>query len=156
MSVGSLLPTLFTSPGTVFALIIATLGVYFIWRSLQSRGMPPGPPSFPLIGCLLSLLGGDVREEMCRLARRYGDVFTIDLGMNRTVMLASYDAIKEALVKNAQALSGRPQDLFLIKEIAQGKGMGCDTGPRLNIKTVLSTYGDFHVKDKTAVRTSYL
>ena len=25
------------------------------------------------------------------------------------------------------------------------------TGPRLNIKTVLSTYGDFHVKDKTAV-----
>ena len=30
------------------------------------------------------------------------------------------------------------------------------TGPRLNIKTVLSTYGDFHVKDKTADRTSYL
>ena len=30
------------------------------------------------------------------------------------------------------------------------------TGPRLNIKTVLSTYGDFHVKDKTAVGTSYL
>ena len=30
------------------------------------------------------------------------------------------------------------------------------TGPRLNIKTVLATYGDFHVKDKTAVRTSYL
>ena len=29
-------------------------------------------------------------------------------------------------------------------------------GPRLNIETVLSTYGDFHVKDKTAVRTSYL
>ena len=29
-------------------------------------------------------------------------------------------------------------------------------GPRLNIKTVLYTYGDFHVKDKTAVRTSYL
>ena len=27
---------------------------------------------------------------------------------------------------------------------------------RLNIKTVLSTYGDFHVKDKTAVRTYYL
>ena len=29
-------------------------------------------------------------------------------------------------------------------------------GPCLNIKTVLSTHGDFHVKDKTAVRTSYL
>ena len=31
-----------------------------------------------------------------------------------------------------------------------------ESGPRLNIKIVLSTYGDFHVKDKTAVRTSYL
>ena len=30
------------------------------------------------------------------------------------------------------------------------------TGPHLNIKTVLSTYGDSHVKDKTAARTSYL
>ena len=34
------------------------------------------------------------------------------------------------------------------------------TGPRLNIKTFLATYGDFHVEDtaedKTAVRTSYL
>ena len=30
------------------------------------------------------------------------------------------------------------------------------SGPRLNIKTVLFMYGDFHVKDKTAVRTSYL
>ena len=40
---------------------------------------------------------------------------------------------------------------YLIK---WGKSEG--SGPRLNIKTVLSTYGDFHVKDKTAVRTSYL
>ena len=29
-------------------------------------------------------------------------------------------------------------------------------GPRLNIKTVFPGYGDSHVKDKTAVRTSYL
>ena len=35
-------------------------------------------------------------------------------------------------------------------------GEAPEPGPRLNIKTVLSTYGDFHVKDKTAVRTSYL
>ena len=88
-------------------------------------------PILPVIGSLLSLLGGDVRKEMCRLARRHGDVFTMDMGTNRTVMLASYDAIKEALVKNAQALSGRPQDLFLIKEITQGKGMECDIGSNI-------------------------
>ena len=31
-----------------------------------------------------------------------------------------------------------------------------EPGPRLNIKIVLSRYGDSYVKDKTAVRTSYL
>ena len=42
-------------------------------------------------------------------------------------------------------------------QIARVMGPTWDpTGPRLNIKTVLSMYGDFHVKDKTAVRTSYL
>ena len=33
---------------------------------------------------------------------------------------------------------------------------GMSPWARVNIKTVLSTYGDFHDKDKTAVRTSYL
>ena len=37
-----------------------------------------------------------------------------------------------------------------------GRSQDKRSGPRLNIKTVLSTYGDFHVKDKTVVRTSYL
>ena len=41
-------------------------------------------------------------------------------------------------------------------EIHQEERIVHTPGPRLNIKTVLSTYGDFHVKDKTAVRTSYL
>ena len=39
---------------------------------------------------------------------------------------------------------------------ARARWIAETSGPRLNIKTVLSTYGDFHVKDKTAVRTSYL
>ena len=45
--------------------------------------------------------------------------------------------------------------LYTFYSIKQWANALC-AGPRLNIKTVLSTYGDFHVKDKTAVRTSYL
>ena len=41
-------------------------------------------------------------------------------------------------------------DLFVDTKILK------EPGPRLNIKTVLSMYGDFHVKDKTAAMTSYL
>ena len=45
------------------------------------------------------------------------------------------------------------------EQVSDTHELGCEdaeAGPRLNIKTVLSTYGDFQVKDKTAVRTSYL
>ena len=47
---------------------------------------------------------------------------------------------------------------FIIRiiHLHKGENISMASGPRLNIKTVLSTYGDFHVKDKTAVRTSYL
>ena len=49
----------------------------------------------------------------------------------------------------------RIASLFRCATVTEYNRNACP-GPRLNIKTVLSTYGDFHVKDKTAVRTSYL
>ena len=49
-----------------------------------------------------------------------------------------------------------PLGLSLHRTLASLFPADMEPGPRLNIKTVLSTYGDFHVKDKTAVRTSYL
>ena len=52
--------------------------------------------------------------------------------------------------------TGTDASIFLDNHADGMAGQGLDPGPRLNIKTVLSTYGDFHVKDKTAVRTSYL
>ena len=51
----------------------------------------------------------------------------------------------------------RPPPYLINGDIYAGKVASWKwTGPRLNIKTVLSTYGDFKVKDKTAARTSYL
>ena len=122
MSLGSLLYQALTHLNAPLFLVVATLGCYYVWRSSKSRGLPPGPPSWPLIGSLLSLRSSDVREELFRLARQYGDMFTMDMGVNRTVMLASYDAIKAALVKNGHALSGRPQDIFVFKDVSEGKG----------------------------------
>ena len=69
-----------------------------------------------------------------------------------------YDRVDEAVILGALPFKSMTKkvrhhshvEIFL--DICQSKR----PGPRLNIKTVLSTYGDFHVKDKTAVRTSYL
>ena len=53
---------------------------------------------------------------------RYGDIMTVYLGSRCTIMLHSYDVIKEAFVKHGNVLSGRPQDLFFIEEITEGLG----------------------------------
>ena len=45
---------------------------------------------------------------------------TVYLGSRRTIMLNSYDVIKEAFVKYGHEFSGRPQDLFL--ETTEGLG----------------------------------
>ena len=47
---------------------------------------------------------------------------TVYLGSRCTIMLNSYDVIKEAFAKYGHAFSGRPQDLIFIKEIVQGLG----------------------------------
>ena len=65
-----------------------------------------------------------------------------------------------AMVSRLQCIKGASSDIHLEVDCFTPNTVMDSyfqtTGPRLNIKTVLSTYGDFHVKDKTAVRTSYL
>ena len=50
---------------------------------------------------------------------------TVYLGSRCTIMLNSYDIINDAFVKCGHAFSGRPQDLWVVKEITEGLGRKC-------------------------------
>ena len=117
--------SLFTLDTTSFLVFIATfLGGIFIFKKTNKGSdsrLPPGPRKWPIIGSLPSMLG-DITVRLGELRDIYGDVFTIQMGPRPTVVLASYEATKEAFVKQGGAFSGRPQDDFITKEIAQGKG----------------------------------
>ena len=106
----------------VFVLSITIIIGWVFLRNWKSRELPPGPPSLPFIGSLLSLRGDDVRETMLSLARKYGDIFTLDMGNTRMVVLASYDRMKEVLVKNGLATSGRSDGHVVWRELTQGRG----------------------------------
>ncbi len=47
---------------------------------------------------------------------------TVYLGSRCTVFLNTYEVVKQAFVKKGDAFSGRPQDLYFMKEFAKGKG----------------------------------
>ena len=71
------------------------------------RKLPPGPPALPLVGSL-PFLGNDMRKPLIKMAAKYGDVFTIYMGLTRVVVIHGYEAIKEALVKHGKYFADRP------------------------------------------------
>ena len=104
----------------VIAAIIFILAYNYLTKE-SWKNLPPGPPALPLIGSLPFLGWLDIREPLRKLARKYGDVFTIYLGPTRVVILNGYDAIWDAFVKHANVFSGRPNN-YISKKLTKGHG----------------------------------
>ena len=66
-------------------------------RRAGTGRMPPGPTPFPLVGNMLSLVG-NLHHTLARLARAYGPVMTLKLGLTTAVIVSSRDAAWEAAV----------------------------------------------------------
>ena len=65
-----------------------------------------GPIGFPLVGYLPLLDVNNLGRSFQRISKRYGDIFSIMVGMKPLVVLNSWSAIKEAMAM--KELSGRP------------------------------------------------
>ncbi|XP_035687440.1 steroid 17-alpha-hydroxylase/17,20 lyase-like [Branchiostoma floridae] len=93
--------------GLVTLILIKWLNDYVKrWR------MPPGPFFWPIIGNL-SLFSGRMYLTFIDLAKTYGDVFSLKLGMTDVVVLNSLDAVKEAFMKKGADFAGRPKMLSM-------------------------------------------
>nr|XP_056707853.1 cytochrome P450 1B1-like [Euleptes europaea] len=68
---------------------------------------PPGPPGWPLLGNVAQL-GRLPHLTFCELARRYGAVFQLRLGLRAVVVLNGEAAIRQALVQRGALFAGRP------------------------------------------------
>ena len=77
--------------------------------------------------------------------------------MGLSYVIRNYSCLRRYGINNKNKTNGNDASTrVMMMLIIVTAAAATAPGPRLNIKTVLSTYGDFHVKDKTAVRTSYL
>nr|QQL94707.1 cytochrome P450 2f3 [Lateolabrax maculatus] len=129
-------------------LISAGLLVALLWLFvLKGRGqirLPPGPCGLPIIGNVLQLDKRAPFKTLLKLGERYGPVLTVYLGRQRAVVLVGFDAVKEALVDQADDFTGRAPVPFLARA-TRGYGLAISNGERWGQlrRFTLTTLKDF-------------
>lgn len=89
----------------------------------RSNGLPPGPRfRFPLVGNMYAV-EPDMRKFLRRFRKRYGDIYSLYLGNKLVIIIAGYDNLREAFVKNADTFSDRPKGTDMMSAIAKGLGV---------------------------------
>ena len=102
--------------GVILVLVIFLLALHYF---NQPSNLPPGPPSLPIIGALPFLIGrGYLHNIFTSWKKKYGDIFCLQMGNQLIVVLNSFESIKEAYVKNGDAVSGRVKSTSEPKEFA--------------------------------------
>ncbi|KAF2498985.1 cytochrome p450 monooxygenase [Lophium mytilinum] len=99
------------------------VGVVVLWRLLKvgqrPKGMPPGPPTIPILGNLHQMPKESPHLQFQKWAEEYGPVYSLMLGTKPTIVLSSDVAVKDLLDKKGGIYSDRP-DMFISQRVASG------------------------------------
>ncbi|XP_060114386.1 cytochrome P450 2G1-like [Heteronotia binoei] len=116
---------------TIFlGLCLSCLVILAAWKRRHKEGkLPPGPAPLPFIGNLLQVSTEETFKSFLALRDKYGPVFTVYMGPRRVVVLCGHEAVKEALVDQADDFSGRGE-LASIERNFNGFGVALANGER--------------------------
>ncbi|KAM5164331.1 cytochrome P450 2C23-like isoform 1-T2 [Mantella aurantiaca] len=99
-------------PVTILVSVVVILflaNVYNKQKQRKSKNLPPGPRPLPLIGSIHLIDLNKPHISFMELSKKYGPVFTIQLGMSEMIILCGYDAVKEALINQGDEFVDRPK-----------------------------------------------
>uniref|UniRef100_A0A8C5YCX9 Cytochrome P450 n=1 Tax=Microcebus murinus TaxID=30608 RepID=A0A8C5YCX9_MICMU len=109
---------------------LTVMALLSVWRQRKIWGkLPPGPTPLPFLGNYLQLNTEQMYNSLMKISERYGPVFTVHLGPRRVVVLCGYDAVKEALVDQAEEFSGRGEQATF-DWLFKGYGVAFSNGER--------------------------
>ncbi|KAJ7677849.1 cytochrome P450, partial [Mycena polygramma] len=90
-------------------------------RKIGSReaGLPPGPPTLPILGNLHLLPTKFVHYKFTEWAKTYGGFYSLKLGSGTAIVLTDAAAVKELMDKRSATTADRPP-LHLAEVVTQG------------------------------------
>lgn len=103
-----LLASCFHAPSLFLFFITFILLVDFMKRRKGGSSYPPGPPSWPFFGNMLQVDFHKLPTSFDKLSKKFGNVFSFQLGWVNLVVVNGYDAVKEALVAKSEDTADRP------------------------------------------------
>ncbi|XP_056418992.1 cytochrome P450 2C5-like [Hyla sarda] len=136
-------------PVTVLLSIITCIFLATVLRKEKKhKNYPPGPKPWPIIGNFLPLNGQESYLSFKELAKKYGQVFSIKIGVQKMVVLWGYDTVKEAL--HAEEFSDRPF-VPVLMDYSRGYGLIFSSGHNAKVmrRFSLSTLREFGMGKKT-------
>jgi len=113
MDTYNILLSLQSLPVTICSTLLFLFILFRLHKSrIASKKLPPpeGGGAWPLIGHL-HLLGGSQAPHVTlgNLADKYGPIFTVRLGVHKTLVVSSYEMAKQCFTVNDKAFASRPK-----------------------------------------------
>uniref|UniRef100_A0A8C5IRJ4 Cytochrome P450 n=1 Tax=Junco hyemalis TaxID=40217 RepID=A0A8C5IRJ4_JUNHY len=114
-----------SSTSIVLVLIVAFLSILKtagFWNNDRRQNFPPGPRPLPIIGNLLLFDLKRPYRTYLELSKKYGPVFSVQMGHRKVVVISGYETVKEALVNQADAFAERPK-IPIFEDLTKGNGV---------------------------------
>ncbi|XP_072195646.1 cytochrome P450 2C9-like isoform X2 [Excalfactoria chinensis] len=92
----------------VLLVCVACLLSIVQWRKRSGKGkMPEGPAPLPIVGNILQVKPKNLAKTLEELSKKYGPVFSVQLGSTPVVVLSGYEVVKEALIDRVDEFAAR-------------------------------------------------
>lgn len=79
----------------------------FLQIGHRPKGLPPGPPTLPILGNIHLFPSRDVHLQYQKWAKEYGPIYSLILGTKTMIVLSSAEVVRDLLDRRSAIYSSR-------------------------------------------------